>query len=656
MRRAFSLALLVGISAALSAKAQVTPPNIIVILADDLGYGDVGYNGCSDIPTPNIDALVTNGVRCSNGYSTHPFCSPSRAALLTGRYQQRFGHENQPLEDGHNERLGLPMSEVLLPQLLKPAGYVCGALGKWHLGAALNFHPAQRGFDEFYGFLDGSSDYLNATLLRGETRVKETRYLTDAFTEEAESFITRHASQPFFLYLAYNAPHAPYQATQEYLDRVSYITDPDRQTYAAMVVALDDGVGAVAQTLQSLNLLNNTLIFFLSDNGAPDLPFTEVSNLPLRGFKGDVYEGGIHVPFVIQWSGQVPASAVYAPLVSSLDIVATATAVAGVTLPTDRVYDGVNLIPYLTGQQTSPIRTLVWRWFGLGAETGPPGCLDTIYAIRRGSLKLVQENVTTNPALYNLPADVGETTDLSAIDPVDVTALTQLYNQWNSNTVPPLWQDETDFLRAMAPNLVLAGDWDGFNKDDLTLPWAMPRLSGPDEYGTPDGFNWFISTVHTASNGGDTTPGLHTFTLIGGNSYKRQWGGVTIEIDATNALPYFSGVNLGPTNNITLDEGYYYSFRVLDPAQPTPDSLILGVMKTSAPPVAVSWVGQTPAIPRNLRKNTPTCAGRVIALLLPTWSRQPARAPVTPLPYRRNLPAPSCYTPLSLPRWRLLPS
>ena len=257
-----------------SSAAQGTPPNIIIILADDLGYGDVSFNGCPDYLTPNIDSLTTNGVRCSNGYVTHPFCSPSRAALLTGRYQQRFGHENQPEQDDNNTILGLPFQEITLPQILKSAGYVCGTIGKWHLGTAQNLRPNQRGFDEFFGFLLGESTYFNAPVLRNNTPVIESAYLTDAFTREGVSFINRHATEPFFLLLSYNAPHSPYGAPQSYLDRVSNISDPARKTYAAMIIALDDGVGQVLQTLQAQNLLNKTLIFFLSDNGAVGGDFT----------------------------------------------------------------------------------------------------------------------------------------------------------------------------------------------------------------------------------------------------------------------------------------------------------------------------------------------------------------------------------------------
>src|SRR5436305_2814431 len=258
--RKFLLPLLLSGWAFLSPVSAQTPPppNIVVILADDLGYGDVGFNGCPDIPTPNIDALANNGVRCTNGYVTHPFCTPSRAALLTGRYQQRFGLENLTGTDTTNPRAGLPMQEVLLPEILQPAGYVCGAVGKWHLGFTPNFHPMQRGFDEFFGFLGGSSTYFNARVERNMTYLTETEYLTDAFTREAVSFINRHATQPFFLYLAYNAVHDPYdQPPAIYMDRVRNITDPGRQKYAAIITAVDDGVGQVLQALQANNIVNN---------------------------------------------------------------------------------------------------------------------------------------------------------------------------------------------------------------------------------------------------------------------------------------------------------------------------------------------------------------------------------------------------------------
>src|SRR5260370_13162846 len=210
MRRYLSALLPGAIAFVSSALAQTAPPNIVVILADDLGYGDVGFNGCLDIPTPNIDSVAANGALCTNGYATTPYCSPSGAALITGRYQQRFGHDSGPPVDNDNPALGLPLEELTFPQLLKPAGYVSGAIGKWHLGFAPGFFPTERGFDEFFGFLGAESTYYNAQVLRDVTPVRETAYLTDAFTREAVAFINNHATQPIFLYLAYSSVHHPY--------------------------------------------------------------------------------------------------------------------------------------------------------------------------------------------------------------------------------------------------------------------------------------------------------------------------------------------------------------------------------------------------------------------------------------------------------------
>jgi hypothetical protein len=462
------------------------------------------------------------------------------------------------------------------------------------LGSAPNLVPNSRGFDEYFGFLGASSHYYNADLYRNTRRITESSYLTDAFTREAVSFINRHQAQPFFLYLAYNAVHAPYdRPPQRYMDRVQNIADPARRIYAAMVLALDDGIGQVLQTLQADNLLNNTLIFFLSDNGAPDHGFTR--NLPLRGFKTDVLEGGIHIPFAVQWTGTVPANRVYQNPIASLDIVSTAASAAGVSLPGDREYDGLDVLPFLTGQQNSPRRTLFWRNFGLG-DNGPPGSTITIWAVRDGALKLVTSKATVHepPALYNLHNDIGETTDLAAAQPSDVTRLRNLYDQWETKLIAPLWQKDKDWQ--LAP-IVLAGDWNNFNKDDDTAPWQLTRISAPAAGGTPDGYSWFVNTIHVASSGGDTTPGTHSFVVIGHNSYATQWGGEVININNTTIIPFFSGNTLGPVNTIIFDDDYYYSFRLLDYAGQAHANMELAVLKTAAPPVSITRSGQTPAVP-----------------------------------------------------------
>jgi len=593
---------------------SVPPPNIIVILADDMGYGDVSYNLTNpDFLTPNIDSLTVNGVQCTNGYVTHGFCSPSRAALLTGRYQQRFGHENQPNEevvDFTNPRLGLPLTELTLPQLLKPAGYTCGMIGKWHLGAEPRMLPNQRGFDYFYGFSGGAAGYYGERMLQNGTFASAPGpdpyctspngpYLTDLFTQQAVSFINTNAAHPFFLYLTYNAPHLPNQTPPPcYMNQVASITDSNRQIYAAMVTALDFGVGQVLQALQANNLLSNTLIFFLSDNGAPQpapgLNYTLISNQPLRGWKGNFLEGGIRVPFAIQWTGTLPGNVVYNPPVSSLDIVATAAAAAGVSLPTDRVYDGVNLLPYLAGQQVSPQRTLFWRQFGLGAS-GPVGAPQTAYAVRSGDLKLYVPFVSVPGRLFNLTNDIGETTDLSNIRPGDAASLQQSFNQWNAQMIEPLWAPANFWGPT---SLVLSGDWNSFQIQNVPSPWKLTLISAPGLQGSPDGYVWYTTTIHAASDGsGDTTPGMHSFGLVANQSYQTQWGGVTINMDDITSLPFFSGNVLGPSNTITFQDGFYYSFRVLDQADGASTRRLLAVMKTSAPPVSVSLGGQTPTGP-----------------------------------------------------------
>lgn len=570
-------------------------PNIVVILADDLGYGDVGFNGSPDIPTPNIDAIAANGVQCTDGYVTQPFCAPSRAALLTGRYQQRFGFDINPENDNENPLLGLPATETTLAELLKPAGYVCGIFGKWNLGTASAVFPLVRGFDEFVGFLDAEAIYYDTLLYNGYTLYREQAYLTDAFTREAVSFINHHATQPFFLYLAYNAVHKPYNlAPDVYQEIVSYIPDPDRRNYAAMAVALDAGVGQVVQTLNANNLLSNTLIFFLSDNGAPNMPFTVNSNAPLRGYKTDMLEGGIRVPFAIQWPARFPSQPIYHGMVSSLDIVPTVASAVGIQLPLDRVYDGQNIIPYLAGEQSSPPRTFYWRLLGLGPNG--PDAINTIWTVRSGPYKLVVERArdALPPALYNLARDLGESQDLSSSNPVKVASLQSLYDHWQADTVSPIWRKDTD--EQLLP-VVLAGDWNGFNKDDVNPPWNVTRITAPDPLGTPDGYNWLTTTIHVASSGGDTSPGDHSFNIISQGDYRTQWGQASVNIDGLTVIPFSPGPGFATPNTITFTNNSYYSFRVIDTATLPLTDMVLAVLRTSAPPVTVTRTEQIPKYP-----------------------------------------------------------
>jgi arylsulfatase A-like enzyme len=412
-------------------------PNILIILADDLGYADVGFNGCRDIPTPNLDTLARSGVRCTSGYVTHPFCSPTRAGLLTGRYQQRFGHENNPAWLPQSTVAGLPISQTTLPQVLKTASYVTGCVGKWHLGAHPQFHPNRRGFDEYFGLLGGGHIYIPGVKGSGEYQIPMdrngqpeplTEYLTTVLASEGSSFITRHKGQPWFLYLAFNAPHTPLQVTDPLMERVKHITDETRRSYAGLVVGLDDAVGVVMNALKESGQVENTLVFFFSDNGGP-VGVTHSDNAPLRGAKGDVFEGGIRVPFLVSWPGRLPQGKDYTQPVISLDVFATAVALAGAKVPDNHSLEGANITPYLAGERTdSPHDRLFWRAGG-GVK----------FAVREADWKLVGgENGTTQ--LFNLAEDLGESKDLAAVQPEVLARLSRAYDDWNKNNAAPLFE------------------------------------------------------------------------------------------------------------------------------------------------------------------------------------------------------------------------
>ncbi len=416
------LAMLVtGVSAAIEQgdrSKTAKHPNFIVILTDDQGYADVGFNGSNDIRTPNIDRIANEGTKFSNGYVSYAVCGPSRAGLLTGRYQGRFGFGRNPVIDPTDTKAGMPLEEQMISEVLKPVGYTSSIIGKWHMGLHPKFHPNKRGFDHFYGFLNGGHDYMPellihkdiyslpkggrhyATKLNHNNEIVEIdEYLTDELSNEAVKFIEREQDNPFFLYLAYNAPHGPMQATQNYLDRNKHIKDKKRQTYAAMITAVDDGVGRVLTKLKELDLDENTLVFFLSDNGGSRKHPS--SNAPLRGHKSDYFEGGIHVPFAVRWPGTIPAGQIYENSVSSLDILATFVGLTGAAIAKERQLDGVNLIPFVTGEDKGvPHEVLFWRNFDQGT-----------LATRRGNSKVIHSK-TDGDHLYNLANDLAETTNL----------------------------------------------------------------------------------------------------------------------------------------------------------------------------------------------------------------------------------------------------
>jgi arylsulfatase A-like enzyme len=424
--------LLTSLCLVASSFAAEHKPNIIIFLADDLGYADIGANGCKDIPTPHIDSLAKNGVRFTDGYATHSVCSPSRAGLMSGRYQHRFGFEhNSGPERFAADNFGLPRTELTLAEKLKTVGYATGMVGKWHIGFKEGLRPHERGFDFHYGFLSGARTYLpgkseNDPIIRnGQPVTDEKEYLTDAFAREAVAFLDRSKDQPFFLYVAFNAVHAPMEAPERYAGRFPDLTGT-RRTYAGMLAAMDDAVGRVMAKVRALGQEENTLIFFYSDNGGPTSQ-TSSRNDPLRGYKGQFYEGGIRVPFLAQWKGRLPAGAVYRELVMGFDCHATALAAAGVPLPTDKPLDGVNLLPFLTGKQTGrPHEQLFWRG-------GPK------HAARVGDWKLVQERGGA-AELFNLKDDIGEKTNLAAKEPAKLKELQAAYAAWDKQMMPAQWR------------------------------------------------------------------------------------------------------------------------------------------------------------------------------------------------------------------------
>lgn len=407
-------------------------PNVIVIISDDMGYADVGCYGGTDIPTPGIDRIAAKGVRFTNGYVSCPVCSPTRAGLITGRYQNRFGHEDNtkpPPPEGPDPIRGLPVTEITIADVMKSAGYATGMIGKWHLGLSSHFHPFKRGFDEFFGFLHGNHTYIDPLLgsfnpiLRGYEPVDEQEYLTDAFNREAVAFIDRHKDEPFFLYLAYNAVHTPMQAPERYQDSFGHITDPTRRIYAGMLTAMDDGIVAVLDKVEELGLEDDTLVIFVNDNGGAKNNGS--GNLPLRAQKGSMYEGGIRVAFIVKWPSRLPQGTVYDGTAIALDILPTAAAAGDAKVPDDRVIDGVNLLPYLKGRrQGNPHETLYWR---KGSK----------YAMRKGDWKLTHDSGESE--LYDLANDIGESQNM-AVERSDILAeLENLYAAWESEMMDPLW-------------------------------------------------------------------------------------------------------------------------------------------------------------------------------------------------------------------------
>ena len=455
-------------------------PNVVLIVADDLGYGDTGAYGGETIATPHVDALAGAGVRLTDGHVSAAVCSPSRAGLMTGRYQSRFGYEYNPsfnFQSGPEAGLGLPVTETTIADVLQGAGYATGLVGKWHLGVHEPYHPLNRGFDEFYGIFGGGTSYIDSRLpgvhswpaegapterdanfaraiFDGRERVAVPEYLTDVFAARAVDFIDRHghAGRQFFLMLSLTAPHTPIQATDEYVERNLHIDGDGARIYAAMVSSVDDAVGDVVDVLKEHGLDGNTLVFFISDNGCINYVAEAIcTNAPLSGAKRYQLEGGIRVPFIATWPNGLPAGRVYDEPVISLDIFATATAAAGLE---PRDVDGVNLLPHLAGEaEAPPHEFLFWRsapnvavrWgdWKLWRVDRSGRDLDEVTGAPARLLPLVNYPPVSESGqitlLYDLAADIGERENLAELHPEVVTRMEAELAAWSSGLAEPMW-------------------------------------------------------------------------------------------------------------------------------------------------------------------------------------------------------------------------
>jgi arylsulfatase A-like enzyme len=406
------------------------PPNVLLIVVDDIGIGDFGFTGAKDIPTPNLDRLAKSGTVCTNGYVT-PMCAPTRVALMTGRDPQRFGIEdNRPLDGMKN---GLDPKIPLLPQRLREAGYTTHLVGKWHMGKGerFEFAPRNRGFDTFFGYFGAFGQYVTPTYSRNGQESVYDGYGTDILTGEACKLIEEKRTKPYFLHLAYTAAHLKQEAKPQDLAKFAKL-DRKRQMAAAIISNLDSNIGKVLDALRDSGTENNTLLFFLSDNGAePDILGTR--NGPLRGQKFDVYEGGVRVPFAVRWPGKVRAGARFEKLVSGIDIQPTILAAAGIKAPEDQ--DGLNLLPTLTGKGSLPDRPLFWHTTDHRAWN-KPGRSPNLSAVRQGDWKLVLKEEGGSTELYNLKRDIGEKQNLADREPKRVAELRGLFDRWNAQNKP----------------------------------------------------------------------------------------------------------------------------------------------------------------------------------------------------------------------------
>jgi arylsulfatase A-like enzyme len=480
----------------------MTPPNVLLILVDDLAKHDIALYDPDGVNTPHIASLAARGTTFLHAFTSSPVCSPSRAALFTGRYQQRFGFERQPMNRYSRNRLeyffvdhlintepmrlispmadvplqeikkqGIPPGELLLPEILQAAGYHTGLCGKWHLGNDPRFHPNRRGFDEFYGFLEAFTlyapiaqegivehrhDYFankhiwrqkrkgSCAIRRNETIVEEEQYLTFAIAEEAAGFIKENREHPFFLVSAFSAPHTPFQVPREYYDRFSHVGDHNKQVYYGMIAALDDAIGELLAALDSNGLTENTIVVFASDNGGATYTGA-TDNGPLRAGKFSQFEGGINIPMMLSWPGNAPEGIQYEPQVSLLDIVPTILECAGIVSTGIPHLDGKNLMPYLEKPVQGPHEALFWR-------------TDYNKAVRTGKWKLVWNTRDDQVFLFDLTENNYEQVNVAGDFPLVVEELQELYREWEQQMHDPLWPGVMEFR---------------FDQYDETTWWAI---------------------------------------------------------------------------------------------------------------------------------------------------------------------------------------
>lgn len=448
---------LLALTTSLTYAQSPSRPNILVIMCDDLGYSDVGFSGAPDIRTPQLDALAKAGTICNSGYVAHPFCGPSRMALMSGRYPHTYGGQYNlpPVDAGIEEynKLGIPKHETLISTVLQKAGYYTGAIGKWHLGEEADYHPNNRGFDDFYGFLGGGHNYFpeqysaayERQVKAGKTRIKdylvplqhngqkttEDEYLTDALSKQAVRFITEASAKkkPFFLYLAYNAPHSPMEAKEEDLAAYSHIANKKRRVVAGMVAAVDRGVGLVTDTLKETGQFENTLVIFLSDNGGRTDHGS--SNAPFRGVKGDTWEGGFRVPMFFHWPNKIPAQKFDYP-VSALDFYPTFAAVAEAEIPQNKKLDGKDILSNLENGTDPRNGEMIFSMRHRG------GFSDV--SARRDQWKIVR--FANQPwRLFNIDEDLEEVNDLASSNPERVAEMIKTAETWSQTHTTPRWFD-----------------------------------------------------------------------------------------------------------------------------------------------------------------------------------------------------------------------